>query len=43
MIVPGGGKKAKASDVSKEDYADEYKSVYAEAKGLGEKLMLGQA
>lgn len=44
MIVPGGSKRPagqKAGDASKEDYADEYKAVYGEIHGLGEKLVLG--
>lgn len=45
MIVPGGGKKgaqktASTGDASKEIYADEYKSVHAEVKALGENLLL---
>ena len=48
MIVPGGGKKgaqkgaaASTGDASKEEYADEYKSVHEEVKALGEKIVLG--
>jgi H/ACA ribonucleoprotein complex subunit 2 len=45
MIVPGGGKKgaqktASTGDASKEEYADEYKSIHAEVKALGENLLL---
>ena len=45
MIVPGGGKKKAATDAaaSKEDYAEEYTSVYDEAKTLGEQLLFNLA
>lgn len=49
MIVPGGTKKGSKSSVvgpdaaSSEEYGDEYRSVYMEAKMLGEKLLLNIA
>lgn len=50
MIVPGGNKKAAAgqkassgADAGKEDYAEEYKSVYSEVKTMGEKMLLSVA
>lgn len=48
MVVPGGSKKKGSSassgaDAGKEEYADEYKIVYAEARLLGEKVVMGTA
>ena len=43
MVVPGGSKKAgqKSTESAKEAYADEYQSVHAEVKAMGEKVLLG--
>lgn len=49
MIVPGGTKKGGKSGTvgpdaaSAEEYGDEYKSIYTEAKTMGEKLLLNVA
>lgn len=49
MIVPGGSKKAGAqkakngADAGKEEYAEDYETVYGEIKTLGEKVLLNVA
>ncbi len=44
MIVPDGGKKKKAGDATpKEDYTEDYTSIYEEAKDLGEKVVFATA